>query len=281
MRSRTSRRKRPHAPVLGQLRGAASLRRAARRHHRHRAPRRGRARSRSRRQPAPRSRMDGVRASQATRRQAPDPGRDRVEVELRRASGAHRATHRSLREPRRTRERHRRQRLRLSAPGSDRPPSIRTSCGPRCARWPRARASPRVNSGSSETKSRAVPGFSSNARSCLQAAWMLRRLLALRAVRDFERDLLAFLQRLESLTLDRREMREKVLAAVIGLDESETLRIVEPLDRTGSHDFYILETKIKMCAGRGRRGVRRISRSGDSRDGGGTKCHPGTECFGA
>src|SRR5687768_14929606 len=78
----------------------------------------------------------------------------------------------------------------------------------------------------------------------------VRRLLALRAVRDFERDLLAFLQRLESLTLDRREMREQVLAAVIGLDESETLRIVEPLDRTGSHDFYILETKIKMCRAR-------------------------------
>src|SRR5687768_2380346 len=68
------------------------------------------------------------------------------------------------------------------------------------------------------------------------------RLLALRAVRDFERDLLAFLQRLETLTLDRGEMREQVLAAVVGLDEPEALCIVEPLDRTGSHDFYILET---------------------------------------
>jgi hypothetical protein len=62
------------------------------------------------------------------------------------------------------------------------------------------------------------------------------RLLALRAAGHLEGDLLAFLERAETLTLDRGEMREEVLAAVVGLDEAESLRIVEPLDRTGSHD---------------------------------------------
>ena len=86
---------------------------SARRHHRHRvhgAPERDLVRGR---QPAPWARMGAVRAGQAARRQGADPGCDRVEVELHRASGARGAAHRALCEAGRSRERHRRQRLRL------------------------------------------------------------------------------------------------------------------------------------------------------------------------
>ena|SRR5690348_14630070 len=63
----------------------------------------------------------------------------------------------------------------------------------------------------------------------------VRRLRPLRAVRDVEADLLTFLQALEAIALDRREMREEILAAVGGSDEAEALRIVEPLDGTCCH----------------------------------------------
>src|SRR4249919_1857911 len=54
------------------------------------------------------------------------------------------------------------------------------------------------------------------------------RLQALLALHDLERDLLAFLQRLEAAALDRAEMHEQVRAALRG-DEAEALGIVEPL----------------------------------------------------
>ena len=84
-----------HAPVLGQLRGPAPLRRAARRHHRHRLPGQAARHLARGRQPPPRARMDAVRARQAARRQGADPRRHRVEVELHRASRADRPAHRA------------------------------------------------------------------------------------------------------------------------------------------------------------------------------------------
>ena len=84
---------------------------------------------------------------QAAGRQGADSRRHRIEIELHRASGADRAAHRPLRQARRPRERHRRQRLRLTAPGSARPRSIPTWCGRNWRRWPKARASPQSNSG--------------------------------------------------------------------------------------------------------------------------------------
>mgnify|MGYP003694166441 CR=1 FL=1 len=71
---------------------------------------RGRAGSR---QPAPRARVGAVRDGQAARRQGAHSGRNRIQVELRRAPRADRATDRTLREARRPRKRHGRQRLRL------------------------------------------------------------------------------------------------------------------------------------------------------------------------
>jgi len=44
--------------------------------------------------------------------------------------------------------------------------------------------------------------------------------------------MLAFLQRLEAFSLNFREVREQIFAAIIQRDESKTLRIVKPLDST-------------------------------------------------
>src|SRR6516164_8100830 len=59
-------------------------------------------------------------------------------------------------------------------------------------------------------------------------------LQALRSPSDVELDPLALGQGLESLALDRREMHEHVLAALLR-DETEALRVVEPLHCTNRH----------------------------------------------
>ena len=84
-------RKGTDASLLGKLRGAAPLRRGARGRHRHRVQgeaARGRAGGR---QPAARARVGAVRDGQAAGRQDDHSGRDRIEVELRRAPRADRA----------------------------------------------------------------------------------------------------------------------------------------------------------------------------------------------
>ena|SRR6476660_6976554 len=65
----------------------------------------------------------------------------------------------------------------------------------------------------------------------------VRRLQALRALLGFEADLLVLSERLETFRADFREMREKVVAAVVGRDEAEALAVVEPLDDTGIHEI--------------------------------------------
>src|SRR5262249_54958848 len=62
----------------------------------------------------------------------------------------------------------------------------------------------------------------------------VRRLEALRAPGHVELDRLVLGERLEALALDGGEVDEHVLAAFLR-NESETLRIVEPLHRTTSH----------------------------------------------
>ena len=71
---------------------------------------------------------------------------------------------------------------------------------------------------------------------CLQRR-DVRRLQALRALLGFEADLLVLSERLETFRADFREMREKVVAAVVGRDEAEALAVVEPLDDTGIHEI--------------------------------------------
>ena len=56
-------------------------------------------------------------------------------------------------------------------------------------------------------------------------------LQTLLALHNLEGDLLAFLQALEAIALDRAEMHENV-RAIVTADEAETLGVVEPLDGT-------------------------------------------------
>jgi len=60
----------------------------------------------------------------------------------------------------------------------------------------------------------------------------VRCLFALGSLDDLEADLLAFLERLETVHLNCREMSKQILAAFIGRDESVAFRVVEPFDRT-------------------------------------------------
>jgi hypothetical protein len=57
-------------------------------------------------------------------------------------------------------------------------------------------------------------------------------------LRHVERNLLAILQRFEACALNRAVVGEEILAAVIRRDESETLRVVEPLYGTCSHVYF-------------------------------------------
>src|SRR5262249_17537056 len=62
----------------------------------------------------------------------------------------------------------------------------------------------------------------------------VRGLQTLRSAGHVELEGLALGQRLEALTLDRGEVHEHVLTAVLG-DETETLRLVNPLQGAASH----------------------------------------------
>ena len=68
----------------------------------------------------------------------------------------------------------------------------------------------------------------------------LGRLRALAALSNREFYALAFLQGLEAIALNFRKMRKQILAAIIGGDEAETLRIVEPLDDPSCHENSVI-----------------------------------------
>jgi hypothetical protein len=94
-----------------------------------------------------------------------------------------------------------------------------------------------VTASSREKKPGAVPGFS-----MIQSRMRERSggldiggLLALRALHDLEAHLLAFLEGLETLHVDGREVCEQILATFVGRNEAKALRIIEPLDNTSCH----------------------------------------------
>src|ERR1700676_4549899 len=60
---------------------------------------------------------------------------------------------------------------------------------------------------------------------------------------DFERNLLAFLQRLESRHVDRREMCEQIFAAAVGSNETKPFGVVKPLYSSCCHVFQFLKTE--------------------------------------
>lgn len=60
-------------------------------------------------------------------------------------------------------------------------------------------------------------------------------LLALRACGHFERNALIFLERLESVALNRREMREQIFTTAIRSDKAKTFGVIEPFYNTSCH----------------------------------------------
>src|SRR5437899_5469766 len=68
----------------------------------------------------------------------------------------------------------------------------------------------------------------------------VRRLQALVALHDVERDALTFGQRLVAVTCDGREVDEHVRLAVAPLDEAISLLVREPLDRAFRQNTYSL-----------------------------------------
>jgi hypothetical protein len=63
-------------------------------------------------------------------------------------------------------------------------------------------------------------------------------LVAFLAGSDVERHFLVFLQALEAIALDRREVREQILATAVRSDKAETLGVVEPFNGTCTHVYY-------------------------------------------
>src|SRR5467141_3038668 len=77
---------------------------------------------------------------------------------------------------------------------------------------------------------------------------VLRR-RALLALHDFELDALAFGERLEALRLNCGVMHEAVLFAVFRRDETEPLRVVEPLHGTGD-TCHLMKLLFTNCSRR-------------------------------
>src|SRR6266705_6372689 len=101
------------------------------------------------------------------------------------------------------------------------------------ARSPACRAL-RTRAMASAKKKPGKPGFFSRSAPLLE--WLdVDRLRTFGAAGALERHLLVFLQALDAAALDRREVREKILPAVIRSDEPETLGVVEPLYRACTH----------------------------------------------
>ena len=92
-----------------------------------------------------------------------------------------------------------------------------------------------------------LPGFF-DAELARSSGLNLGCLLAFLAVYDLERYFLPFLERLEPLHVDLREMCEQVFAAAIGGDEAEALRIIEPFHCAGCHVAILIKLRISGLA---------------------------------
>src|SRR5215472_1423499 len=115
--------------------------------------------------------------------------------------------------------------------------------GRRQRRLPRAEGTNSRNTRSSEAIEPAIGGLNRIWRAGLvcdaseRGEPIGRRLAGTTILRQFVGNLLAFTQGLHASALDRADMHEYVLAALIRLNESVTLLRVEPLDRSSAHSF--------------------------------------------
>src|SRR5579884_641083 len=78
----------------------------------------------------------------------------------------------------------------------------------------------------------------------------VRCLRTLAALRFLVLDLVALVQRLVAVSLDRAEVHEQILAAAVRGDEAVTLLGAEPLDRTDRHTFSpsVLSATNRLCS---------------------------------
>jgi hypothetical protein len=74
-------------------------------------------------------------------------------------------------------------------------------------------------------------------------------LLALGALHNFEGNLFAFFQGLEAIHVDRGEMGEQILAAIIRSNEAKTLGIIEPFHSTDCHVWKTFLQKTNKFPG--------------------------------
>src|SRR5687768_12684752 len=89
----------------------------------------------------------------------------------------------------------------------------------------------------------AVPVSDASLAACSEGT-NVRRLQALLALLDVELDLLVLVQGLVAGRLNRAEVREHVLAAVVGGDEAKALVGVEPLDGSCCHYWLLLTSFV-------------------------------------
>jgi hypothetical protein len=96
-------------------------------------------------------------------------------------------------------------------------------------------------------KTRLKPdGFFASWRTGLSGALDVGSLLALGALHDFEGDFFAFLQGLETIHVDRGEVREEIFAAIVRRNKAEAFGIIEPLDSTDCHVCNFLTKNIQI-----------------------------------
>src|SRR3954471_21699549 len=103
--------------------------------------------------------------------------------------------------------------------------------------WPLSNCTRNIAFGSASTTSPSNSTFSSFAKLDGPDVGGLR---PLRALAELVLDLRAFGEGAEPVAEDRREVHERIFAAVVGRDETEALLVAEPLDRTGSHQTALL-----------------------------------------
>jgi hypothetical protein len=90
-------------------------------------------------------------------------------------------------------------------------------------------------------------------RPAVPAGWQLclrldvGSLLAFRPGGDIEADALVFRQGLEAGRIDRGEVREQIVAAIVRFDEAEALGVVKPFHSASRHVFSLFKGLSKPC----------------------------------
>src|SRR5215467_5213366 len=130
-----------------------------------------------------------------------------------------------------------------------------------------SKATPRRKAAASPRPCRSVRGQSRAFSAPSGGSQVLgRRLSGLAVGNDLEGDFLAFLELVEAGALDRADVDEDVLAAVLRLDESVALLRVEPLHGSFGHGVLVFHMRVDLS--RARCTARVVSRFWEGRQSG-------------